>query len=1589
MKKIVLIVSLIAVAGVGGFFLARMAPQEKPSPTPDGLAPTISVPEDRGGRTPQQETAPPKPAPEPIAPAPDKEAKENYDRHYAQGLVLLADKKYADALAEFQQAKAAVNTVEAAAQIEQIQQVLADDQQAAQMVQEIERLRQAGDLDQASQKAAEGVEKYWGTASGRQLADLKRAIDADAARQVADKKALAERKFQQAQGYYQQNDLRNAYLVLEDAVQFSDAPQIAQLHDDAKSRVDVYDSSLAAADAYMKNPDTYEDAIASLETAQKAWDTQDVRRRMDEAQKALAARRDRIAVVDFETKGQFDVPDAGGALSELLLPRFQGRFDLIERSQLRRILEEQNLQMTDLLEPAASDRLAKIKRLDYIVVGSVMRFGGVHVTARLVQVNTGLIDRTGKVTAPDIQNVDSYLDDLAAQLTMAPEEYQAYLAAHARPAGPEPVQEIGFLPPSQVTIIFENVSRNDFDFVDEGYLLPEEPPATWREEQFKQDLYRDIMALGMEFMAKGQYYEAGRQFEMALRIYPDDRRAMGLLAQAYRGMNQAPPPVPERERLAVFDFMAFGDPGYPYAGRETADLLASYFRDRFDVVDRYQMFWYMRRWHVSLRDLMRSRQRLVWFGRAFGIRYFVMGYLMPAGSFDVVAQVVDTQTGLVQSRARMRVHDGDEMRFRMADFSHALFLPGGERMAWIERSDRRYRLLSDGQTCMRENKFAEGMRLFGELMNILDPDRDRAYLTQARRHYDEAKGGYERSHRPEGVVSLATNLAQWGRERKEAEREAEVSRRKLEAGYRTAMDQGNAAMAAGDYAEAMRAFAAAMGARKTDEANVAYLKAKKLADDQQKQWDTNRKAEKDYAAHMESGRKKLLLGQFDLAIKEFEAAMGVKATPEARTALDDAKRQRDEFQRKQETAKAEKEQQERINRAYTDFMAAARKHMKQKDYQEAAADFAQAVAMKKTPEAEAGLQQAQQLLTKQEEQAREEAERRRREAETAKPEPKQPEAPKLSPKDEAYARLMKDGKDLMEKGEFAQASRLFGQAYGVKRTDEAKAAYDEAINKIKTEQAKKEAERKTEAEESRREKAEAAARQKEIDQQYSDALAQGKRHMQAREYDKAVAEYERALGLKNTPQAQALLDKARTQAAEARKTEPERKPETEKKPPAKPPSKQEETYARLMAEAKALMEKGDHAGAARLFGQAYGVKKTDEARSAYQDALNKIKEAQAAEQAKKETEQKAREEAERQKKTEETARQAESDRAYDDAMAKGEGHMKAGDHEKAIAEFTRALDIKKTRQAQSWLNRARNEQQAQIDAAKKAEAERKAREEKGKEDAAARARAEQAKTEAVDLAYQRHMEAGRKQMEQRQYRPALSSFTNALRVKNTPEAQAACDEANRKLQEEQAAGQRAEEERKAKAAEEARRLQQEQERKKQEAAEAVAQQAKIEREYADAVTAGKQYMAKNDYERAVEEFTRALKIKNTPPVQGLLLKARQAAAQKETPKPPTKEGPKPEPGKGPAPTASKEAAQVQERFESCIKAAGQVMQKQTYEEQMAEIVRIRNEMKAAARDWQSLKGLDPATNKALRDAYSNVQLALQAAEVEAKKARKK
>jgi len=99
-----------------------------------------------------------------------------------------------------------------------------------------------------------------------------------------------------------------------------------------------------------------------------------------------------IAVLDFRTIGQNVDPAAGEALASVIRSALVrgANVRVIEREALAAILKEQDLQMTDMVDPATAVEVGRIAGVDLLVMGSIAGVGSTYtVTSRIVDVTTG------------------------------------------------------------------------------------------------------------------------------------------------------------------------------------------------------------------------------------------------------------------------------------------------------------------------------------------------------------------------------------------------------------------------------------------------------------------------------------------------------------------------------------------------------------------------------------------------------------------------------------------------------------------------------------------------------------------------------------------------------------------------------------------------------------------------------------------------------------------------------------------------------------------------------------------------------------------------------------------------------------------------------------------------------------------------------------------------------------------------------------------------------------------------------------------------------------------------------------------------
>lgn len=150
----------------------------------------------------------------------------------------------------------------------------------------------------------------------------------------------------------------------------------------------------------------------------------------DRAPAAPPPRKPRIAVADFKVVGDVGIKDAGKAVAELLLTRFStDKYQLVERSHLATLLQEQKLTMAEIVSKPALLKGGKLKGVSYLVVGSVVRLGNLAISARLVDVHTGDIAQTADSSAQDALGLQVSLSEVARVLQMTSDQKRQYVAA--------------------------------------------------------------------------------------------------------------------------------------------------------------------------------------------------------------------------------------------------------------------------------------------------------------------------------------------------------------------------------------------------------------------------------------------------------------------------------------------------------------------------------------------------------------------------------------------------------------------------------------------------------------------------------------------------------------------------------------------------------------------------------------------------------------------------------------------------------------------------------------------------------------------------------------------------------------------------------------------------------------------------------------------------------------------------------------------------------------------------------------------------------------------------------------------------------
>lgn len=137
----------------------------------------------------------------------------------------------------------------------------------------------------------------------------------------------------------------------------------------------------------------------------------------------------KIAVLDFQLQGQgHETADMGKIVAEWLITALvkEGRFEVVERRLLRKILEEQKLVMAGVVDENSATQLGKLLGVKVIISGSVIKFQNVmEVNARIIDVESAAQKSQDKdFQAMMYHKIGKVYDELSANQEKAKEYWQ-------------------------------------------------------------------------------------------------------------------------------------------------------------------------------------------------------------------------------------------------------------------------------------------------------------------------------------------------------------------------------------------------------------------------------------------------------------------------------------------------------------------------------------------------------------------------------------------------------------------------------------------------------------------------------------------------------------------------------------------------------------------------------------------------------------------------------------------------------------------------------------------------------------------------------------------------------------------------------------------------------------------------------------------------------------------------------------------------------------------------------------------------------------------------------------------------------------
>lgn len=134
---------------------------------------------------------------------------------------------------------------------------------------------------------------------------------------------------------------------------------------------------------------------------------------------AAASLKTKVAVLDFQLHGEHENEDMGKIFAEWLITALvnQGRLEVIERRLLEKVLSEQKIGATGLVDEQYASRLGKMLGARAIVSGALMKFQNViEANARIIDVESGAVIAAEIVRSSSVTKLEDLVSQMAEKI---------------------------------------------------------------------------------------------------------------------------------------------------------------------------------------------------------------------------------------------------------------------------------------------------------------------------------------------------------------------------------------------------------------------------------------------------------------------------------------------------------------------------------------------------------------------------------------------------------------------------------------------------------------------------------------------------------------------------------------------------------------------------------------------------------------------------------------------------------------------------------------------------------------------------------------------------------------------------------------------------------------------------------------------------------------------------------------------------------------------------------------------------------------------------------------------------------------------